>query len=240
MCSGMENRMRNIAIIPARSGSKGYKDKNIANVGGNPLMYYSIAAARESGCCDEVMVSTDSKEYAEVAEECGANVPFLRSEENSSDKAGSWDAVREVLNEYRKRGEEFDYVILLQPTSPLRSAQDIKEAFEMIDENTHSVVSVTPVAHPVQWCFTLDETKSMKEYALSPYCNMRRQDLEVHYQENGAIYIVDAKKIMDSNYNLYLDECKAYIMPNERSADIDTKTDAVICEQMMQIAGGER
>ena len=70
MCSGMENRMRNIAIIPARSGSKGYKDKNIANVGGKPLMYYSIAAARESGCCDEVMVSTDSKEYAEVAEEC--------------------------------------------------------------------------------------------------------------------------------------------------------------------------
>lgn len=230
--------MKTIAIIPARSGSKGYKGKNIADICGKPLMFYSINAAKESGCCDEVMVSTDSKEYAQVAKECGANVPFLRSKENSSDKAGSWDAVREVLTEYKRRGEEFDYVILLQPTSPLRSAQDIKDAFSMVDDSTNSVVSVTTVAHPVQWCFTLDETKSMKEYAMSPYCNMRRQDLQVHYQENGAIYIVDARKIMDSEYNLYLDECKAYIMPNERSIDIDSKTDAVICEQMMLLEGG--
>ena len=232
--------MKNIAIIPARSGSKGYKDKNIANIAGKPLMYYSIAAAKESGCCDEVMVSTDSKEYAKVAQDCGANVPFLRSEENSSDKAGSWDAVREVLSEYKRCGEEFDYVILLQPTSPLRSAQDIKAAFDMIGNATNAVVSVTPVSHPIQWCFPLDETRSMRDYALSPYCNMRRQDLEVHYQENGAIYIVDAKKIMDSDYNLYLDECKAYIMPNDRSIDIDTKTDALICEQMMLITGDSK
>lgn len=118
--------MRNLAIIPARSGSKGLPDKNIMDLNGKPMMYYTIRAAIDSGCFEEIMVSTDSPKYAEIAVACGAKVPFLRSEAMSGDSAGSWDTVREVLSNYQKLGQTFDYVTLLQPTSPLRTAEDIR------------------------------------------------------------------------------------------------------------------
>ncbi|MBO6246248.1 MAG: acylneuraminate cytidylyltransferase family protein, partial [Anaerovibrio sp.] len=127
--------VKNIAIIPARSGSKGLKDKNIKLMNGKPLLAYSIEAAKESGMFDEIMVSTDSPKYADIAIQYGAGVPFLRSAENSSDTAGSWDMVLEVLNNYQKIGREFDTVCLLQPTSPLRLAKDISDAYKDFKEN---------------------------------------------------------------------------------------------------------
>lgn len=226
--------MKNLAIIPARSGSKGLKDKNILDLNGHPLMYYSIKAALDSCCFDIVMVSTDSKKYAEIAEKCGAEVPFLRSEELSSDTAGSWDMVREVLKKYKHIGNVFDYVALLQPTSPLRDSEDIKNAFDMLSKtNVTNVVSVTEVDHPVQWCFELPEDASMEELAKSPHSTMRRQELKPYYRENGAIYIVDAKKIMDSEYHFYADNCYAYVMPREKSVDIDTEIDYIVAGTMM-------
>lgn len=223
--------MNNIAIIPARSGSKGLPDKNILDLNGHPLMYYTIKAALKSGCFDTVMVSTDSEKYADIAKSCGAEVPFLRSEELSSDTAGSWDVVREVLTQYKVMGNSFDYVALMQPTSPLRNAEDIKNAFKMLSrDNVHTVVSVTEVEHPVQWCFTMPESGSMKKYAESPYNQMRRQDLETHYRENGAIYIVNASKILNRDYNYYGDNCYGYVMPRERSIDIDNNMDFIIAD----------
>ena len=223
--------MNNIAIIPARSGSKGLPDKNILDLNGHPLMYYTIKAALKSGCFDTVMVSTDSEKYADIAKSCGAEVPFLRSEELSSDTAGSWDVVREVLTQYKVMGNSFDYVALMQPTSPLRNAEDIKNAFKMLSrDNVHTVVSVTEVEHPVQWCFTMPECGSMKTYAESPYNQMRRQDLETHYRENGAIYIVNASKILNRDYNYYGDNCYGYVMPGERSMDIDSRMDFMIAD----------
>ena len=100
--------MKNLAIIPARSGSKGLKDKNIKLLNGNPLMAYSIEAALESGKFDEVMVSTDSAKYADIAKEFGAMVPFLRGERTSGDTASSWDTVKEVLSCYEELGKKFD------------------------------------------------------------------------------------------------------------------------------------
>ena len=223
--------MNNIAIIPARSGSKGLPDKNILDLNGHPLMYYTIKAALKSGCFDTVMVSTDSEKYADIAKSCGAEVPFLRTEELSSDTAGSWDVVREVLTQYKVMGNSFDYVALMQPTSPLRNAEDIKNAFKMLSrDNVHTVVSVTEVEHPVQWCFTMPESGSMKKYAESPYNQMRRQDLETHYRENGAIYIVNASKILNRDYNYYGDNCYGYVMPGERSMDIDSRMDFMIAD----------
>ncbi len=223
--------MNNIAIIPARSGSKGLPDKNILDLNGHPLMYYTIKAALKSGCFDTVMVSTDSEKYADIAKSCGAEVPFLRTEELSSDTAGSWDVVREVLTQYKVMGNSFDYVALMQPTSPLRNAEDIKNAFKMLSrDNVHTVVSVTEVEHPVQWCFTMSESNSMKTYAASPYNHMRRQDLEAHYRENGAIYIVNASKILNRDYNYYGDNCYGYVMPRERSIDIDNNMDFIIAD----------
>lgn len=223
-----------LAIIPARCGSKGLKDKNIVMINGKPLMDYTISVAIASKCFDTIMVSTDSEQYAEIAMKCGAEVPFLRSKDTSGDDAGSWDVVREILFNYKQEGTEYDYVALLQPTSPLRSVVDIQMAVKMIcDPNIHNVVSVTETEHPVQWSFSLPETLSMFEYSKSPYNILRRQDLEKYYQENGAIYIVDAKRIIDKNYNLYSDDCYAYIMPRERSIDIDSKLDLVILKAML-------
>lgn len=227
--------MKIIAIIPARSGSKGLPDKNIKSVCGRPLMDYTIKAAIDSECFETVMVSTDSEKYAEIAKKCGADVPFMRSATTAGDKAGSWDVVREILNNYKKKGIIYDYVALLQPTSPLRSAMDIRMAVKMLDaDSVNNVVSVTETEHPVQWCFTLPADLEMLEYAKSPYNNMRRQDLIKHYQENGAIYLVNANKIINDDYNLYEDKCFAYIMPRERSIDIDTKLDLIVLKAIIE------
>lgn len=218
--------MNNIAIIPARSGSKGLPNKNILELKGHPLMYYTIKAALDSQLFDTIMVSTDSREYAEIAIECGAEVPFLRSDVMSSDYASSWDAVREVLNNYMKIDKTFDYVVLLQPTSPLRDGTDIVNTWQrMRKTNSNNAVSVTEVEHPVQWCFKLPTGGSLDGMSKSPYNYMRRQELEPYYRENGAVYIVDAKKIMNKDYNFYSDKCVGYIMPKEKSIDIDDKND---------------
>lgn len=232
--------MRALAIIPARSGSKGLKDKNIADICGKPLLYYTVKAALDSGCFDRVMVSTDSERYAEIAKKCGADVPFLRSENTSGDTAGTWDAVREVLSKYNEVGEIFDYVVVLQPTSPLRNATDIKQTFDMLkSKGVSNVVSVTETAHPIQWCFTLDNTLSMEHYANSPYTSVRRQDLEKYYQENGAIYLVDATKILDKDYDLYKDNCFAYVMSKNHSVDVDEEIDLVTVRAIIAQSKGE-
>jgi len=226
--------MRNLAIIPARSGSKGLPDKNIIDLNGKPLVYHTIQAAIASGCFDEVMVSTDSEKYAEIARNCGAAVPFLRSEIMSSDTAGSWDAVREVLSNYQKIGQIFDYITLLQPTSPLRTAEDIRGLFQLLaKEDVHNVVSVTEVDHPVQWCFRMRNNNSMEEMATSQYTYTRRQELDTYYRENGAIYTVDARKIMDPSYNFYADACHGYIMDRRNSIDIDSEIDLLIARVYM-------
>ena len=135
--------MRTLGVITARSGSKGIKDKNIRNLNRKPLIAYTIESALQSQYIDEVMVSTNSENYADIARKFGANVPFLRSEKNSTDTAKSVDVLLEVLDEYKKIGQEFDNVVLLQPTSPLRTCRNLNEAFQLFyDRNADSVVSV--------------------------------------------------------------------------------------------------
>ena len=227
--------MKTIAIIPARSGSKVLPDKNIKLLNGKPLLAYSIEAALNANAFDAVHVSTDSEKYAEISKKFGADVPFIRSESTSTDTASSWDVVREVLLNYQKLGQTFDYVALLQPTSPLRSAEDIRNAFAMLsDPEIATVVSVTETSFPVQLCFKLDDTLSLEEYAHSPCIFARRQELDTYYQENGAVYFVDAQKIMDSNYDMYKDRCFAYIMPRSRSVDIDEEIDFVLAETIIK------
>ena len=151
--------MKNIAIIPARSGSKGVKDKNIGDLCGKPLIAYTIEAAINSGEFYEVMVSTDSEKYAEIAKQYGANVPFLRSAVTSSDTASSWDMVEEVLKKYAEIGASFDTFCLLQPTSPLRTAEDIKNAYAIFREKADfAVVSVCEAEHSPLWCGHLPES----------------------------------------------------------------------------------
>lgn len=225
--------MKHIAIIPARSGSKGLPDKNIKSLNGTPMIAYTIKAAVESGIYDEIMVSTDSVVYAKIAKEYGANVPFLRGESLSNDSASSWDVVRDVLTNYENMGEHFDTVTLLQPTSPLRQANDIKNSYSIfLEKNAHSVVSVCEVEHSPHLCNTLGASLSMdgfiKEHHTGP-----RQQYAPQYRINGAIYMVNAEYIK-ANSHLYTEGCYAYRMPKERSIDIDDHMDFMIAQTILE------
>ena len=221
--------MRNIAIIPARSGSKGVRDKNIRDLNGKPLMAYTIEAALNSGEFDEVMVSTDSEKYAEIAKAYGAKVPFLRSNETSTDTATSWDMVDEVINGYKKSGKEFDTFCLLQPTSPLRNLYDIRAAYDLYREYaSFAVVSVCEAEHSPLWCGHLPDNKEFIDFIDSR--NMKqRQAGRKFYRLNGAIYIVNINEFKKDHF-FYHEGSFAYIMPQERSIDIDTIIDFKLAE----------
>ena len=226
--------MRNIAIIPARSGSKGVKDKNIRDLCGKPLMSYTIEAALNSGEFDEIMVSTDSEKYAEIAKECGASVPFLRSSETATDKASSWDMVNEVLTGYKKLGKVFDTFCLLQPTSPLRDAEDIKNAYSIYREKADfAVVSVCEAEHSPLWCGHLPESGEFINF-LSTESMKQRQAGKKYYRLNGAIYIVNCKRFENESF-LYQQGSFAYIMPQNKSVDIDTEIDFKLAEVIMRL-----
>lgn len=215
--------MKVLAIIPARSGSKGVKDKNIRLVNDIPLMAYTIKAAKTSDICDEVMVSTDSVEYANIAKSYGASVPFLRSEKTSSDTAKTLDCVLEVLDEYKKIGKIFDVLIILQPTSPLRDAEDIKEAYETFLKHKKSVASVCE-GDNVVLLRTINDGKLEK--IIEQNSTIRRQDFKSNYKINGAIYI---NYIKDINENTSFNDNEiAYVMEKSHSIDIDTELDLKI------------
>lgn len=225
--------MKNLAIIPARSGSKGLPDKNIKMLGGKPLMAYSVQAALDSGCFDTVMVSTDSESYADVAKEYGAEVPFLRSDETASDSASSWDTVLEVISRYKALGRDFDTFCLLQPTSPMRTAEDIKSSYDVYSQkNAIAVVSVTELEHPLSWCGLLGDNDSLDGF-IEKSSNKQRQAQHTYYRPNGAIYIVSIPELVKDPF-LYRKGCYAYIMPKCRSIDIDTVFDFKFAEFMIQ------
>lgn len=228
----MENK-GSIAIITARSGSKGLRDKNIMPLCGIPLIAYSIRAAIESHCFEKVFVSTDSPRYATIAMEYGADASFLRSEEMSSDNAGSWDVVREVLSEFEKRGFSYRRAMLLQPTSPLRTAQDIINSFQMMEEkHANSIVGVTETDHSPLWSNTLPSDLSMEHFRNEKYCDLPRQMLPKYYRVNGAIYLIKTEELAAEKMlrrNSY-----AYIMPQDRSIDIDTELDFMIAEMILR------
>lgn len=226
--------MRRIAIIPARSGSKGLKDKNIKELNGKPLIAYSIEAALASKMFDKVFVSTDSQKYADIAIQYGADASFLRSEENSSDTAGSWDVIREVISKLKDIGEEYDEVMLLQATSPLRTVEDIVKSIELLHEKKgNAVVSLTECDHSPIWCNTLPEDKSMDNFDREEYKDLPRQMLPKFYRYNGAIYLVTAEELQKKERMLEKG-CYAYVMPQNRSIDIDTALDFMIAETIMK------
>lgn len=225
----------NLAIIPARSGSKGVIDKNIRDLNGKPLLEYSIEAAIGSKCFDEVMVSTDSQKYAKIAIACGAKVPFLRSVENSSEYASSWEAVREVLNRYQEQGILFEMATMLQPTSPLRTAEDIRNAYAIYkDKCASSVVSVCEVETSPLLCNTLPEDNSLEGFISPEIMRKRRQELPPYYRLNGAIYMFKIDYCTDTRFGLYGAGSYAYIMSQEKSVDIDTEYDFFMATQIMR------
>ena len=225
--------MKNIAIIPARSGSKGLKNKNIKLLNGKPLLAYTVEAALQSGLFDCVHVSTDSEQYADIAREFGADVPFLREAELASDTSNTWDALRFVIKEYEELGQKFDTVCLLQPTSPLRDAADIKNAYQIFEKKkAESVISVCETEHSPLLCNTLKESGSMKGFIDMKKVG-RRQELSTYYRLNGAIYIQTVDLLMQGG-DLYGDKSYAYVMEKEHSVDIDDEMDFMFAEVMIK------
>ena len=225
---------RNIAVIPARSGSKGLKDKNIKLLNGKPLIYYSIQAALDSNIYDVIHVSTDSSKYAEIAREYGADVPFLRNSSTSTDLASTWDAMRYVLNEYEKLGKQFDTLTVLQPTSPLRTSEDIIGAYNyFIEKDANMISTVCETEHSPLWCNTLPADYSMQNFEDETIAHTPRQLLPTYYRENGAIYILKIEHLFHTT-NLYHDKCFAYILNQLHSIDIDTELDFHIAEYLLK------
>ena len=226
--------MRRIAILPARSGSKGLIDKNIKDLNGMPLMAYSIRCAIESNMFDKVFVSTDSQLYADIAIKYGADARFLRSEENSGDVSNSWDVVREVIGKLEASGEVYDEIMLLQVTSPLRTADDIIASIDLFyEKEADSVVSVTECEHSPLWSGTLPEDLSLDNFIEEKYQDMPRQQLPKYYRYNGAIYLLKRSELDKSN--MFNKNCYAYIMPRDRSVDIDDSIDYAVAEVLMKL-----
>ena len=224
--------MKNIAVIPARSGSKGLKDKNIKLMNGKPLLAYSIEAALQSGIFDCVHVSTDSDSYAEIGRKYGADIPFLRSDEMATDSAGSWDVVLEVIQKYKDLGQTYDMVTLLQPTSPLRNKEDIISAYmEYKEKKAQAIVSVCEMEHSPLWSNVLPNDLSMEGF-VKHQANRQRQKLDKYYRINGAIYMVSVPFLEDGT-NIYRQGCYAYVMDSRKSIDIDTQLDFDIAEYLV-------
>lgn len=227
--------MRNIAVIPARSGSKGLPDKNIRLVNGKPLLAYTVEAALDSGCFDVVHVSTDSEMYADIARTYGADVPFLRSAELASDTANTWDAVREVLKRYAEMGKTFETVMLMQPTTPLRTGEDVKAAYKLMNEKkAKSVIAVCEVDHSPLWCDMIPEDGNMKGFGRKDLAWVTRQELKPFYRVNGAIYLlsVSDNTITDDD-DIYENDCYALFMDRKKSIDIDCEDDLDLVEFML-------
>ncbi len=225
--------MKNLAIIPARSGSKGLRNKNIKYLNGMPMISYSIKAALESDLFDEVMVSTDSCEYADISKSYGAKVPFLRSKENSGERSGTWDVVREVLECYNNIGDVFDTICLLQPTSPLRTADDIVNAYKLfIDRKAIAVISVCETDHPKTWCRKINNDLSLDGF-IDRVNGKRRQEEGCFYRINGAIYIVNVEELLKDDF-LYRNGCFAYKMNKRKSIDIDDEIDFLLAETLLK------
>lgn len=225
--------MNNLAVITARSGSKGLKNKNIKLINNKPLLAFSIEAALKSEMFDIVHVSTDSEEYASIAREYGAEVPFLRSKELSEDHSDSWEVLRFTVERYKRLGKEFDTVTLLQPTSPLRTGYDIRKAFEIYTvKHADNVFSVSETESKPFFCNTIPANGSLYNF-ISQDRDGRRQDSPVYYCLNGAIYIVSTKVLMERG-SLYGESAYAYIMPKIRSIDIDDEIDFRLAEILLK------
>ena len=229
----MYSGKRFLAIIPARGGSKGIPHKNIMDLCGKPLISYSIEAAKRSKYIDYVLVSTDDVGIKEVSMKYGANVPFLRPDKISSDEAKSIDVVLHGIEFLKNQGEKFDYVVLLQPTSPLRTYEDIDSAIELIlEKKESSLVSLCQVDENPILMRTIEEN-NLKPILQFNGDNLRRQDLPTYYIFNGALYINTVEMLLKEN--AFVNEKSIpYIMEKNKSVDIDTIIDAKLAEYILE------
>ena len=225
---------RLLALIPARSGSKRLPNKNTLNLAGKPLIAWSIEAGLQSKYVDRVVVSTDSNSIADISREYGADVPFMRPDELSTDYSKTIDVVLNTLDLLKRQKDCYEYILLLQPTSPLRTAYFIDEAVELLKSNkANGVVGVTEVGHPVEWSNTLPSNHSLRDFIPEKYKGIRSQDFPKRYTINGAIYLNKTKNVEEECTLLLNNGSYAYLMPQSVSLDIDSKFDFEMAEFLL-------
>jgi len=219
-----------LAIILARGGSKRLPRKNILSLNGKPLIAYSIEAGLRSKYIDKVIVSSDDKEILDISKEFGADI-IKRPDILADDTATSFDALKHTIENV----EEYDYTILLQPTSPLRDENDIDSAIELLEiKGADCVVGVCEMEHSPLWSNTLAEDRSMQGFLRDEILNRRSQDLEKYYRINGAIYICKTNRLLEEGSFFLKDNIYAFIMDREDSIDIDEKIDFDIASILLK------
>jgi len=219
-----------LAIIPARGGSKRLPRKNILDLNGKPLTAYSIEAGLNSSYIDKVVVSSEDDNILKISKEVGADI-IKRPDELSTDTATSFDVIKHTIENLVR----YDYIVLLQATSPLRNSKHVDEAIELLgDKNADAIVSVCEMEHSPLWSNTLNDTLSMKGFLKDEVLNKRSQDLEKYYRLNGAIYIVNTDKLLEEESFFLKNNIFAYIMDRKYSIDIDEKIDFDIATVLSQ------
>jgi len=212
-----------LAIIPARGGSKRLPRKNILDL-------CTIDAAKKSQYIDKTIVSSDDEEILNISSKFGANI-LKRPEKLASDTATTFDAIKHTIKSVK---EKYDYIVLLQATSPLRDEKHIDEAIQLLEsKNGDAVVSVCDMDHSPLWSNTLDENLSMEGFLRDEVLNKRSQDLEKYYRLNGAIYICKAEKLLEEKSFFLKENIFAYKMNRKISIDIDEEIDFKIVEVLI-------
>jgi CMP-N,N'-diacetyllegionaminic acid synthase len=225
-----------LCTICARGGSKGVKNKNIKLINGKPLIAYTIEQAKQTGLFDHIVISTDSDEIASVAQKYGAEVFFKRSEEMASDTAGKLDVIRDAfVRSEAFYAKTYDYLVDLDATAPLRTTQDITASFaQLVHNDNDNLITAMPSRRSPY--FNLVEVDSQGKVALSktlPNSIVRRQDAPKSYDMNASIYIWKRNAILNEK-TLFLPNTGLYVMPEERSIDIDTPLDFEFVEFLMR------
>ena len=223
--------MKILVIIPARGGSKGIPHKNIKPLNGKPLIYYTIDCAR--AICDDadICVSTDDDEIIQVVEDYGLKVPFKRPAELATDTAGTYEVLLHALNYYEQQGRYYDVVMLLQNTSPFRTAEHVKEAIKLYSADVDMVVSVKECPANPYYCVFEEDANGFLHVCKGDGNIFRRQDAPKVYEYNGAIYIMNAETLKTTHMHKMQKRVK-YVMDDASSFDLDTMWDWKMAEMM--------
>ena len=229
----MVQNLKVLAIIPSRKGSKRLPNKNKLIINGKPLICWTIESALASKNINDVVISTDDLEIKNISQSYNVDVPFLRPKALSGDKASTIDVIFHAIEYYESIGKFYDTIVLLQPTSPLRTTTDIDNSFKLLSQEIHSVVSVCKLDHPPFWSNTLPTNKSLEFFMDKDFIGKRSQELPQYYRINGAIYIAKTN-YLKVNKNFFGKKSKAFIMNPQNSIDIDTELDFKLCELMMK------
>ena len=225
--------MKSLVIIPARGGSKGIPHKNIKPLGGKPLIYYTIDCARQFVSDDDICVSTDDQKIIKCVEEYGLKVPFVRPADLATDTVGTYEVLLHALSFYEKHGKIYDNIILLQNTSPFRSAEHVKDAMKLYSSDIDMVVSVKETtSNPYYNCFEEDK-KGFLQISKGDGLFTRRQDVPKAYEYNGAIYIINPDSLKKMPLGKFTKRVK-YVMDDLHSVDLDNMIDWKFAELIVK------